>query len=237
LEEQFDVFAPTLPGHVGGPPLEATSMASIVDQVERQLDDAGIDTAHVAGNSFGGWIAVLLAARGRARSVVALSPAGGWGRGTPAESAVERFFVAGHERMRRTRWVAPLAFRFARVRRMALAEVMEHGDRLTPDEALLIFRRALECPGKFEILDLVFKREGPVGEVGPIECPVLIAWSGMDRLLSEDSCTDGWRTTVPGAHWAVLPGVGHIPMTDDPDLVVATIRDHVAAASGSLAGS
>ena len=42
------------------------------------MDEAGFETAHIAGNSLGGYVALQLAARGRARSVVALAPAGGW---------------------------------------------------------------------------------------------------------------------------------------------------------------
>ena len=45
--------------------------------IERVLDAAGIETAHFVGNSLGGYLALLLAARGRAKSVVALAPAGG----------------------------------------------------------------------------------------------------------------------------------------------------------------
>ena len=40
------------------------------------MDAAGIARAHLVGNSLGGWIAAELAPRGRARSVVAISPAG-----------------------------------------------------------------------------------------------------------------------------------------------------------------
>ena len=72
-----DVLAPTLPGHAGGPPLEG----DVVDAIERAMDEAGFATAHVAGNSAGGYLALRLAARGRARTVVALAPAGGWAQG------------------------------------------------------------------------------------------------------------------------------------------------------------
>ena len=50
----------------------------LVDDCERQLDELGIDRPHVAGNSLGGWTALELARRGRARSVCAFSPAGTW---------------------------------------------------------------------------------------------------------------------------------------------------------------
>ena len=45
------------------------------------MDEAGFETAHIVGNSLGGYLALLLAERGRARSVVALAPAGGWAAG------------------------------------------------------------------------------------------------------------------------------------------------------------
>ena len=45
------------------------------------MDEAGFETAHIVGNSLGGYLALQLAARGRAESVVALAPAGGWAAG------------------------------------------------------------------------------------------------------------------------------------------------------------
>ena len=50
----------------------------LADAVERALDEAGFERAHIAGNSLGGYVALQLAARGRAETVVALAPAGGW---------------------------------------------------------------------------------------------------------------------------------------------------------------
>ena len=46
--------------------------------METLLDGLGVGTAHFAGNSMGGALALELAKRGRARSVVAISPGGGW---------------------------------------------------------------------------------------------------------------------------------------------------------------
>src|SRR5947199_9105508 len=80
LEPHFEVVAPTLPGHWAGPELPPGPLRSpqvLVDVLERTIDDAGISTAHVAGGSLGGWLALELARRGRALSVVAIAPAGG----------------------------------------------------------------------------------------------------------------------------------------------------------------
>ena len=66
------MLAPTLPGHAGGPPLaDEPGVRELLDAIERALDEAGFATAHVVGNSLGGYLALQLAARGRAESVVA----------------------------------------------------------------------------------------------------------------------------------------------------------------------
>ena len=49
----------------------------------RLIDELGVDTAHFVGNSMGGALSLEMAKRGRARSVVAISPGGGWGGRTP----------------------------------------------------------------------------------------------------------------------------------------------------------
>src|SRR4051794_14446403 len=89
LQERHDVLAPTLAGHAGGPALPAdVDGDTLADHVEAAMDAAGFATAHLVGNSLGGYLALQLAARGRARSVVALAPAGGWDEGDESFRAV-----------------------------------------------------------------------------------------------------------------------------------------------------
>src|SRR5690349_13233461 len=81
LQTRHDVRTVALRGHVGGeifPVRVHPTVPALVDGVEAALDAAGIARAHLVGTSLGGWVALELAARGRALSVVALSPAGGW---------------------------------------------------------------------------------------------------------------------------------------------------------------
>ena len=79
LSQGHDVLALTLPGHWGGPPLpwHRASLDTLAAHVEGQMDAAGWATAHLVGNSLGGWLALELARRGRARSVTAIAPGGG----------------------------------------------------------------------------------------------------------------------------------------------------------------
>jgi pimeloyl-ACP methyl ester carboxylesterase len=80
LAARFEVIAPTLAGHDGGPPFPdgvAMSFASAADSLEGHLDELGVGTAHVVGNSLGGALALELAKRGRARSVWRSRPRAG----------------------------------------------------------------------------------------------------------------------------------------------------------------
>ena len=95
---RYEVFAPTMAGHNGGPSAGTWFLSSSVlaDHVERQMDELGWDTAHIVGNSLGGWVAFELERRGRARSVTGIAPAGGWTRWSPVKFEVIAKFVSGH---------------------------------------------------------------------------------------------------------------------------------------------
>src|SRR6201999_2147049 len=93
---RYEVFAPTMLGHNGGAkgPFFLSS-AALADDVERQMDALGWDTAHIVGNSLGGWVAFELERRGRARTVTGIAPAGGWTRWAPTKFEVIAKFVSG----------------------------------------------------------------------------------------------------------------------------------------------
>src|SRR2546423_7414962 len=84
LERARDVIALDLPGFGGSPSLPigvVPGAAALADAVAGFMDELGIERPVIGGNSLGGWIALELAKRDRARAVVAVSPAGfaeGW---------------------------------------------------------------------------------------------------------------------------------------------------------------
>ncbi|MDQ3677188.1 MAG: alpha/beta fold hydrolase [Actinomycetota bacterium] len=100
-KRHHEVLAPTLLGHAGGPPLDGeVSGAVIVDAIERAMDDAGFESAHMVGNSLGGQVALRLAARGRAESVVAFAPAGGWAKGDESFKKLLGFQATMHDQVK-----------------------------------------------------------------------------------------------------------------------------------------
>ena len=226
LTDRFDVLAPTLPGWAGGPTLSGSaSMPLAVEAMEQAMDEAGFDTAHLVGNSMGGWVAFELARRGRARSVLAFSPAGGWNdRG---RHRLRRFFLLNARLSAVTRPFVPLAMRIPSLRRMMFRPIVEHGEQLTPRQAVDLTRDTMQADWP-RLVPMI--TDESVAEFPDLGVPALVAWSEKDHFtpLKYDGAT--WRAAAPHAEFRVLPAVGHMPMFDNPTLVADTILQHTATA-------
>lgn len=232
LEHDHEVLAVNLAGHVGGPEIpEGTevSVGALIDAVERDMDAAGFETAHLVGNSLGGWIALELARRGRARSVGALSPAGGWEAGTRAEKRLRTLFKRNHKLSTRMLPRLDRLVRRPRLRRMLLWQVVTHGERIPAAVAAQIVRDSVDCPVYFELMDAIM-RSGPPRSLDGITVPVALVWGTRDRILPLRRYSQRLRDMLPEAEWVELRGLGHVPMSDDPELVARTISSFVARA-------
>jgi pimeloyl-ACP methyl ester carboxylesterase len=230
LAARFDVLAPTLTGHDGGPPAtpdQEHTLAAAADHVEAELDGQGIDTAHLVGNSLGGALALELAKRGRARSVVALSPGGGWTHGHPEGERIEKFFRRQLRITRATQNRLEVVMRRPLGRRLALRDIVRHGEQLTPYEAVAMARSSLGCTVVEDVFSAIRSGQGLMRDLDRIGVPTLVAWAEHDRVLPMEHHSARFRAEIPGVEFRVLEGVGHVPMSDDPRLVVDTIADWV----------
>jgi pimeloyl-ACP methyl ester carboxylesterase len=216
LERQHEVLAPTLPGHAGGPPLPAEiDDEALLAGVEEAMDQAGWDTAHVVGNSLGGWVALQLAARGRARSVVALAPAGGWAEGDPMAPARLDHFTNMRQLVR---GAAPYADQIASTpqgRRRATEYITVSYDHIPADLVAHQIRGAAGCDGA-EALIARARVAGYPLPTDRIRCPLRIIWGTEDRLLSWPAAAVRYRGAFGDADWVELPGIGHCPQLDVP---------------------
>jgi pimeloyl-ACP methyl ester carboxylesterase len=233
LRPKYRVFAPSLAGHRDGHPLPAGPAAvvdRIVDAMCRQLDEAAIDTAHMVGNSLGGWVALELARRGRAQSVLALSPAGAW-RSPRDLRRLLVLFRTGAALARINKM--PNVAAHQRVRRILLLLMAEHADRMTPAQAAATFEDIAGCTALPEILDGA-RDNGPMKPISHVGCRVRVVWGLNDRMLPFMRYGAPMLAAVPAAEFKLMPGVGHVPMIDDPVLVANTILDFVEATDSQL---
>lgn len=215
-------------GHRGGRPRPAqrVGIQDMVDDAQRSLDELGLDRPHLAGNSMGGWIALELARRGRARSVCALSPAGMWKSDLKFPGRAKLRFTIRITRL--THRFMPLIARSAAGRRFALRDSAAHGERLSPDALIDSADAVLKCTtGE----DLLATRE----LCQPLEanCPIDVVWSELDQIFPVGQFTETARQRIPNARHLVLEGIGHVPMFDDAQRVARTILDTVSRTSAS----
>ena len=230
LEPHHDVIAPTLPGHGGAPPLDpqtAPSIQALTDRIEDDLDRLGLQQVHIAGNSLGGRIGIELARRGRARSLVLFSPPGAWRsqRSIDLRATGVRLSLGALGRYAsRADAIAANGI----LRRSLLAGQVAHPDRVAPETFAASIRASGLAPVVAPLL-----REFPLQQVQPLpavrDYPVRLVWAGQDRVLPFDGFGAPMLERLPGAELIHLPGVGHVPMSDDPVAVARLILEVTSA--------
>jgi pimeloyl-ACP methyl ester carboxylesterase len=232
LEGSFEVLAPTLLGHLDGdrlPAGAAMGIEALADGLERELDAAGWETANIAGNSLGGLLALELAQRGRARSVVALAPGGDRPGSRYGERRIAAIFAVTRAVARRLLPHADRLCASPRGRWLLLSWVCAHPERVGAAQAAHAVRALGQCPTYAEL-----KREMPPAgarALDRVRCPVLLAWPAKDRVLPFKRYGRAYCEALPSAEVRTLHGVGHVPMLDDPAGIAALIRDFATRAA------
>ncbi|MHB8695192.1 MAG: alpha/beta fold hydrolase [Solirubrobacteraceae bacterium] len=233
LVARYEVIAPTLSGHNGGPAYPSgmglEKVADAGDSLERHLDELAVGTAHFVGNSMGGALALELAKRGRARSVVAFSPGGGWEPSGPEPEQIARFFARQMRIVRASRKQIPRLMRRPAARKLAMRDIMRHGELIAPADAVDLSLDPLGCTIVGDVLASLRAGRAHVEDLDQVAAPTLIAWAELDRILPLATCSARFRREIPNAEFRVLPRVGHVPMWDDTRLVVKTITEWVDA--------
>jgi pimeloyl-ACP methyl ester carboxylesterase len=217
LERHHAVLALTLAGHAGGPWIEGElSETVLADAVERAMDEAGFKTAHIAGNSLGGYVSLGLAARERARTVVALAPAGGWARGDESYRETLDYFARMHELVKVAAPQAEAILSSRDGRRRATRYTAEHFEHIPAELLAHQMRGAASCEAVYPLIEHA-KREGWSLDAERVGCPVRVVWGTEDKLLPWPSAAARYREDwLPHADWVELDGVGHCPQLDVP---------------------
>jgi len=225
LARHHEVIAIDLPGFgrspvpQGGMPL---GMAQTVARIGEHFAAEGLQRPHVAGNSLGGAIALELAAGGLVSSATAFSPAGFY---TEAE---RRRALRILSTMRLNTFlpgpVMKVGLRLAAIRALSFSGIVVHPARLTAERAYedaLAMRRGkgFRTVAK-SALDYRF--------AGSPTVPVTVGWGVQDKILRPNQAERA-RELLPQARHVALPGCGHVPMSDAPELVASLILQTTGA--------
>ena len=207
------------------PPDAEFSMAYMVDQFAVELTRLGInEPVDIAGNSMGGLIALEAAKQGLARSVVGIAPAGLWGRRMPLALRSQFAIMSVGVEILRHRRVMAMVQKVPRARTALLYMGVARPEALSWGDVEDIIRYLhMSKPALGAGLDLA--RHGYAFENGrDLDIPITVAFGTKDRMLRPR----GYRLPdelPPHTRWITLPGCGHTPMWDDPELIARTILD------------
>ncbi|HEY1690328.1 MAG TPA: alpha/beta hydrolase [Solirubrobacteraceae bacterium] len=217
LEEQHDVLALTLAGHAGGPPLEGElNEAMIADAVEQAMDEVGWQTAHIVGNSLGGYVSLQLAARGRAKSVVALAPAGGWADGDRSYTETLEHFKTTQELLQSVISQVDAIVASVEGRRAATQYITTNFEHIPAELLIHQMQGVVGCDAAPALIEMGTRGESWNLDLKQIECPLRFVWGTEDKLLLWPSAAARFREGLPEADWVVLDGIGHCIQLDVP---------------------
>ena len=217
LAERFDVLAPSHPGHAGSPTAEwIEHISDLAFHYLDLLDTLGLERVHLAGASFGGWIAAEMAtmALSRLESLVLIDPVG--------------IKVEG--------WIYPFLFGMelpqivATVFHNPMAALALAPPDMSIDTLALLYRQntALARVGWNPYLYNPLLRR----RLARIATPTLLVWGAHDRLAPL-VCAEAWRKEIAGATLRVFDESGHVPHLEEPDAVAAAVTEFCRTRKGT----
>jgi pimeloyl-ACP methyl ester carboxylesterase len=226
LAAEREVITLDMPGFGSAPELPSAvepSAANLAVAIEQRCTELGIDRPHVAGNSLGGWVALEMGRDGAAASVTALSPAGLWRAPLGPHKGDTRRWA------RRLRPAISAALRVPATRRRMLSTFAAHPERIPAAEGRELVLGWIDASG-YDGANRAMRTHlfDPPGY--PEDVPVTIAWGELDRLVGPPKP----ERRPAGSRFLVLPGVGHTPTWDDPELIARTLLEGSATPAASV---
>jgi len=211
LASDRDVIAVDLPGFGLSPALDRPPTPQLLaGTIAALMDDLGLERAHVAGNSLGGWVALELAKTGRALSVAGLCTAGLWSKPIGPRRGRDVRAVG-----RKLMPVLPTLLRSSAGRQLVLRASVAHPERVPPEAAARLVRSYVTSSG-YESANVAMRSE-VFSDFESVRVPVTLAWGDQDKLVRRP------RETVADWRTIVLHGCGHIPTWDDPSQVARAL--------------
>jgi pimeloyl-ACP methyl ester carboxylesterase len=220
--QRREVFNVDLPGFGESPPDPAGTKLTVseyADRLQEFIASAGIGRPHLGASSMGGGIGLELARRDAVRSLTAFSPIGFWGRS--GQLWCRLVLRAEWELGRRT----PESMQTLTGARLLLFPVAFGRPFQVSDQEIVDTARAGQAAPGFRDalthgLDYRFDDPATLREI-----PITIAWGRRDVLLPYWTQARAARRLLPHARHVSLPGCGHVPFYDDPDLCARVLLE------------
>ncbi|WP_086707453.1 alpha/beta fold hydrolase [Streptomyces antimycoticus] len=188
------VLAPTHPGWEDTPrPEWFSDVGDLVETYLDLLDDRDLRDVLVVGVSFGGWIAAEMTVRDRARRVGGLVIMGAFGP-----------HVEGHELRFPTAPPGPPPGQGSG------APAPRRGPSPAALQALTAYAGPTRSDPKL------------LHRLARVSVPALAVWGEQDTVVPPDFGR-AYAAAIPGARFELVPGAGHIPTREAPEVTFAAI--------------
>jgi pimeloyl-ACP methyl ester carboxylesterase len=220
LAKNFKVISIDLPGHGGSSyvPSQPMDPHALAVAIHDQMQECGYKKIHLAGNSFGGWIALDFAATfpESVLSVTAIAPAGLWLKhsGKRGISSISRMLAV------LTYPSAKYLLQLKIMRRIGFAAVSPRWRDMSVEtcvDASIAYGSSI---GYYPAWDGMLGRrfDLPIAQ----SIPVTVLFGDSDHTLPKKSSQE--RSLVPAhTRWIVVKQSGHAPMWDSVNEVCAEI--------------
>lgn len=234
LAQRHRVIALDLPGFGHSPmPVEPISISGYGRCIDALLDELGIASAALVGNSMGGFVAaeVAVSLAARADRLVLVAAAVLWNERRRARPLVTLEKVTrGYGAWLFGRW--ELAHRRPRLRGFALSSAgIRHPLRLPPELAWEIMC-GTGAPGFSDGLATLFAyRLRP--RLAEIDCPTLVVWGRNDPLVPVSHAAD-YQRLIPDSRSVIYEDTGHLPMLERPARFNAEVLRFLGDDAGDL---
>jgi abhydrolase domain-containing protein 6 len=209
LTPHFRIIAPDLPGFGESSRRSEANygLDSQLDRIAEFIRTLGLSNFHLGGNSMGGYLAAMYAARApdQVRSLWLLAPAG---VASAEPSELFQQIGTGDNTL----------LIDSEVKGKRLMHMLFSKAPFVPEEFQKIWRqRAItNCPFNTKIFQELFGEPVMLDErIKELATPTLIVWGADDRILHV-SGAHGLKQLLPNARVRLVPGVGHCPMIERP---------------------
>ena len=228
LARTHDVLAIDLPGFGRSPalaPQVAPTAANLGAAVQATLDRLDIVSYDVAGYSLGARVALELARSPRVRAVIAIGPDG---LGTPLERVQGYFGLLAGRGVAMA--LAPAASELSRTpfgRMFFFAGNRSMPWQLAPADARELLTGFAAAPA-YDAVNWTGMFDFAT-HLHAIEQPVLLLQGAADPITPQ---VLRYLPLIPGAELKLLPGLNHVPISDDPAGVVSHMEEFLQRTRG-----
>jgi triacylglycerol lipase len=210
LRRRFRVLIPDLPGFgkATRDPRISYSMDAQADRIERFMVALGVHSAHIGGNSMGGFIAARLALR-HAQRVESLWLLNALGCPSARHSPMYREF---EETGKLSLIIRTPADFDALMRKVSFRRIL-----IPPSVRRVYIERAQRDAALHSAIaaELSERTVTLTEQTAQITQPTLLVWGAEDQILSPD-CIPEQRQIFPNHAVIVMPDTGHLPMLEHP---------------------